>query len=255
MECKQCGKSVTEEELHRVADWVFCAECFGRLMEKTSRPPEASVEASDGVAGGDSSEAAAVARCSLCEKPIDPATAKDLGVWKFCADCMDGLARRPDPPRPDPESGAVAPDEGEPESPRIRTHVQMDVRRTIFCDGCGRQIPEHGSRGTDGKRLCPECFYGDPGGSDDPVPAEPEAGEGPAGEPIAPKASADQAKAPADDGPIRCECCDRPILSFPTETVEGYFLCRPCLTTDADAALEIARNRHKIRLKQLKTQI
>jgi hypothetical protein len=51
-----------------------------------------------------------------------------------------------------------------------------------------------------------------------------------------------------------CDSCGKSVSLGRLEVRGGFSLCRACLSTDPDLALEIARGRHRKRLEELKAR-
>ncbi len=250
MQCKSCRKEFEDDQARMVADWAFCPDCFEKLINPPKAPEEN--EAAPSPASPEPAEAPSPEEedCHLCKQPFSPERLKKTGIWKFCPDCYTSLTYRPEPPAVETtEEDAAEADSGETD-PRIHVQVTPDVMRDIQCNGCGRQIPERGAKEMDGKRLCPDCFYAVPEDKRTSPPAQ-SAPDHPQPESAQQHSDAAVTERPGQ----RCECCERPIPPEHLQVMDGYFICRPCRTTDPDTALRIAEKRHRRRLRQLNQEI
>jgi hypothetical protein len=258
MQCKKCGKDLSGEEYRMVAEWPFCMECFHGLMEKRAKKvePEEEVEASteperekEDVSVEGVFETAK-RRCTLCEKEIEGDQYKKVGIWTFCPECYRDMAPRPKPPPP-PEPEVEAVDE---EEEAMKARFRIKYMHRVKCAGCGRMIPEGGSKQVDEEAYCPDCYYG--------LPEEVRQ----AAEKVAAAAMAGKEAAAAEIGqeeaisrevheletPEGCESCGKKLAADKLQTVKGFAICQACLSADADLAVHLARARHQKRLQKLK---
>jgi len=246
MKCRGCDRELVDGEDYRmVAEWAFCAPCFENLMKGPGEPAER--QPAEGAAPAPEREGSAPSPvlCSVCKRPLRPEEGKKLGIWSFCPECygdLESFARAVE--SPDDEgagedgaegAGTAAQAVEEPEGGVAG--VTIELAKYIRCKGCGRRIPQGGSKTVDGEPYCPDCYYAladekEGKSAAPPVPASPD--------------QTDQSGiAPRRDGEDRCACCDRPLRKDSGGEVEGFALCRACLSTDPDLAVRIARERHR----------
>ncbi len=251
MICKQCEKNLDGEEYKMVADWPFCEDCFKELMEKAAEKKTFSTEEKPPPAGRIAAETQI--RCQSCEKPVDRGSAKKLGLFSFCEDCYSNLIARPKP-LPEEEAEEESEEELDPAARSIglRFHIHTQAEKDIPCDHCKRMITEKGSKKFYDKSLCPECYYALP----EEKRAEAEAvAKQEADETVVSEKGAGEATAESEIPGNRCEACGRKSAPELLETVEGFFICRPCMKSDPDTALEIARKRHRQYLQSAKNKL
>jgi hypothetical protein len=254
MKCKDCGKEITGDEYRKVADWMFCLECFGQLMEKSEKKPETeAADPAESVAADTIPLDPAKLVCQSCSKEIDSGQEKKLGIWKFCSQCHGNLIFRPPKPVPpkepeEEETADAAKDAIGPDGMPVG-RVKVEMIKKVNCHGCDRSILEKAGREVDGNLFCPECFYALP----DQIVVDVKTKLG------HPDSAPDKTAAkdfPATAGrqtEKKCESCEREIIEGNFDTVEGFVICRACLSTDPDMAVEVARGRHQKYLQQLKT--
>jgi hypothetical protein len=103
--------------------------------------------------------------------------------------------------------------------------------RFVQCAGCGRRIPEGGSKTIGEAPHCPDCHAR--------LSVAAEAQAGPAG----------AAAPPTEDAPGGCEACDRVTRTM--HEIDGFRLCAACVSTSPELAMDVARARHRERLTRL----
>lgn len=241
MKCRGCDRELVEGEDYRmVAEWAFCPPCFENLMKGPDKASEPQPAERSEPASGTEGPAPSPVPCSVCKRPLGPEEAKKLGIWSFCPECyceLESFAREAE--SPDGEGAGTAAQEAEEPEGGI-DGVTVELTGFTTCKGCGRRIPRGGSRSVDGESYCPDCFYALSGKETEKSTAPPV--------PIPPDKTDQSGEVPTREGEGRCACCDRPLRQGACEEVEGFALCRACLTTDPDLALRIARERHRRRL-------
>lgn len=230
MECKKCGKDLVDKEYKKVAEWPFCLECFQTLMDMAEEKKE---EAAEPEAPAPAPEAKNQ-KCQVCSKELESGEGRDMLGLLFCPDCYDVLVKSPAiPARPEPDEEEV--------TPKV-AQVRVDLRKPTECHGCGRQIPVMGSKEFEGNRYCPDCYQ-----------ALPEIqAQKPKPFPVAAQKSAGRAEPQAG---LRCQACNREVLPENLKTVEGFEICRACLKTDPDSALDMARARHRKAMERMKKEL
>jgi hypothetical protein len=128
-------------------------------------------------------------------------------------------------------------------------------------------IPEGGSKQVDEEPYCPDCFYALP--NEVRQAAEEAAAAEMAAEEAEPAETAVEEVEPAEIGeeepplvqiaeveaPEGCESCGKEVPEDKLQTVEGFGICRACLSSDAELAVHLARARHQKRLQRLKDEL
>ena len=240
MECKKCGKDLTDGEYKQVAEWPFCLECFQALMDKAEEKNKEVIEEEPESSGFTSVPTDTQQRCQVCEKEIENSTGREMLGLLFCPECYMGLVTRPDiPPRPETE-------ENEPNTRPAVAQVRVDLRQPVQCHSCGRQIPIMGSKEYNENRYCPDCYYALPeilAKKPKPFPVADSEQHIESG-----KEHISRFQPQAE---FRCQTCKRPVLPGNLKTVDGFEICLACLSTDPNAALHIARARHQKALEQI----
>jgi hypothetical protein len=256
MICRGCGKEIVDgEEYRMVAAWPFCLSCFEGLMKgpgKTDadRPPE---QLQARPAAADAGPKAP--RCAVCKKELEPGEHKKLGIWTFCSGCYQELVTIPNAEVVEAEdTGHNKADAGEADAQAegkeaLIARVSVGLAAYVQCKGCGRRIPQGGARIVNGEAFCPDCYYA--------MPAEEET------ESVQTLLEAPQPPSKTDlpdrdethGAEDRCACCDRPLRTGFFSEVDGFTLCRACLSTDAELAVQIARQRHRKLLGRLRNEL
>ena len=177
MNCKGCNKEIIGNEYKKVADWVFCLDCFDKLMN----PPEPESgqnnhdlrESDSEKCCGDFSDkdqADKRQKCKICENEIEPGKEKKLGIWVLCESCYNDMTFAPD--RKDSGIGSAQGDENdrhnedsasdddtEANSDNNDNTERINTGKTILCADCGRIILEIAAKKDGDDLLCPDCFY------------------------------------------------------------------------------------------------
>jgi hypothetical protein len=193
-------------------------------------------------------------RCTLCEKEIVGEQYQKVGIWMFCPECNLDMTPRPKPPPPpEPEEEPV--DEAEEAAMRARFRVKYTHR--VKCAECGKMIPQGGSKQVDEEPYCPDCYYGLP---EEVRQALEEAAAAEMAVEEAEPAEISQEEPPPEElpeveAPVGCESCGKDVPDDGLQTVEGFGICRACLSSDAELAVQLARARHQKRLQRLKEEM
>lgn len=248
-----------------VAEWPFCPECFddllkGKAREKAAGSQGPSPVQSEVEAGAEEIPAVPQPekpKCQMCRRDLEPGEGKKVGIWNFCPECYRDLIPPPVPEAPEEEGlvmqgpeGAQPGVPGEEEAPGGIGRVLIGLVSRVKCRGCGRSIPEGGSRLVDGEPYCPDCYYA--------LPVR----EG------AEVSTSDSEASPREDVPAkgtpppqmegaleRCASCAKPLRPGAYEEIEGFSICRACLSTDRDLAIQLARSRHRKNLERLRDDL
>jgi hypothetical protein len=115
--------------------------------------------------------------------------------------------------------------------------------------------------------YCPDCYYGLPeevrqaaeeAAAAEMAVEEAEAAET-AGEEVQPAAVSQEEPPPVEipevEAPEGCESCGKEVPEDKLQTVEGFGICRACLSSDAELAVHLARARHQKRLQRLREEL
>ncbi len=235
MECKKCGKDLTDQKHKKVAQWPFCLECFKAVMDKAEEGKKGKAEAVP--------EAPALApepetnkkKCQVCSKGLENDEGREMLGLLFCPACYEVLVKSPAvPAKPKIE-------EEEETQPKV-AQVRVDLKMPTECHGCGRQIPVMGSKEFEANRYCPDCYYALP-----EIQAQKP-------KPFPPPSAGQQAETEKKQG-LKCQACSREVLPENLKTVEGFELCRACLKTDPKEALAIAQARHRKAMERMKKDL
>ena len=272
MQCKKCSTDIAGEEHRMVAEWPFCLDCFQQLIEKPAKKVEPEIEVEPPAEPEPEKEDVSVSvvfqqeelKCTLCERKIVGEQYQKVGIWTFCPECNLDMTPRPKPPPPpEPEEEPV--DEEEEAASRARFRVKFTHR--IKCAECGRMIPEGGSKQVEEEPYCPDCYYGLPeevrqaaeeAEAAEVAVEETEPAETP-GEEGEPAAISREEPPPVEiaeiEAPEGCESCGKEVPEDKLQTVEGFGICRACLSSDAELAVHLARARHQKRLQRLREEL
>ncbi len=208
MECKKCSQDLSGKEYREVAQWNFCLECFQKLMEKGETQSTEPTPPNE--------------KCQVCQTELEPGQGHSLMGMLCCSRCKEVLTFKTGPGK------YVAPAE-EPQAPQAVPQVQVDLRKTIRCSGCNRQIPVLGGKISNGQAYCPDCFSALP--------------------------CADQPESDPAQGGGLCQACQRQTEPEGAQIVSGFSICKACFTTDRGAAVEIARARHRKDMERMKREL
>jgi len=252
--CQGCSQEFPEGETRIVGKWPFCSSCFEDLLKKpkpTPKTPPEALEAEPEIfpvpvpeAGPDgagvsftvSAPVAVGPTCRICENSIGDGHYENIGGLVICEPCLGRML-------PDWKDVKKEQDQEEEEWVRPkREPIKVDpiAVRNLQCDGCGRPIPEKGSKELEGRRYCPDCYR------KVAALAEEKAAEGRA---------ADMEEVAGSVAPKLGECAACGGNTPPIEVCSGFAICQSCKTADLDSALTLARAKHKNKLKAMAQNI
>ena len=266
MICRGCGRDIVDgEDYSMVAEWPFCASCFEGLLEGPGKEKEGESAESPRDSSPEAGPGPVPVRCGVCQRELVGGEEKKLGPWTFCSQCFGELVSMPKVEVVEAEvagQGEAKADGGGPEAKAAAEAAEADEKEGgiarvslgfatyVRCKGCGRRVPLGGSKAIGGEHFCPDCYYALP------------AGEKPSPTSDAPPRAAQEAwkthapdEAAANGREERCACCRRLLRGGSYDEVDGFLLCRACLSTDADSAVQIARERHRRVLDRLKDEL
>ena len=255
MICRGCGKDIADDDCRKVAEWPFCPSCFEGLMKgpgktEADRPPGQLQARSDAADAGSKA-----LRCVVCKKELEPGEHKKLGSWTFCSGCYQELVTIPNAVAAEAEdAGQSEADAGDAEAQAegndaLIARVSVGLAAYVQCKGCGRRIPQGGARVVNGETFCPDCYYAMPAEAKTPsVQTLPGAPQAPSKKDLSDRVETHGAE-------DRCACCDRALRTGFFSEVDGFILCRACLSTDAELAVQIARQRHRRLLDRLRDEL
>jgi formylmethanofuran dehydrogenase subunit E len=143
MNCHKCGKEIDGQEYKMVAEWSFCTDCFGGLLNKPSPKPEPEPIVENTI------------ECYVCKRKIEDENFRKMGIWTFCPECYDTMMPAPAPEKTESSDKKNS----EEDEHRVSVRMVADMVKRVNCQGCGRQIPEKGGKAADGKIFCPDCYY------------------------------------------------------------------------------------------------
>lgn len=236
MRCRKCDKEIQDREHRKVAEWVFCPDCFEELLLK---PSEKETAGKEDTAKIPEFEAGTV--CQVCKKEIADDALRKLGIWEVCHACFGILVSRPKQTAVEDEKNDTDAEDDENKG----NDIQVDLTQSAECGGCGRTIPLGGGKETNGKILCPECHVNftirrTPNDSEEPDSREKDS----------------MAIRTEIGNPDMCDCCGRkPRTAEALAEIEGFLICRACLSADSETALGIAREKHRRRLLRINDEI
>ena len=242
MKCRDCNKIIDGDDFRKVADWVFCLECFDKLMTKSEEkaiaadkeeleplPPEKKQQPKLEKTG-----------CSVCGVDIEKGFEKKLGIWLFCDKCYGDLVHNTIKP------ASVKPEDDITETMSERVFEKRNTNK-VNCYSCDRLIFEAGANLNKGNHFCPDCFYSLPEEERNSKDFELEVN-------ITTDVTNTQSEdntASGDAGKLICESCERIIQNDNYRIMDGFNLCLACINTDEELALKVARDRHQKRLLTL----
>ena len=258
LSCKSCQKRVEGHELRPVGDSFFCETCFSTLMAKPS------VEPASRPLTLKSEEDVPKKTCFICKTPLTGTPYKSMGAIAFCESCVGDLTsfKAPDSihepqrriaPKPEPEvepyySRAT-------KRPSGPTFGEFGEKR---CSQCERRVLEPNGYELRGEDVwCPMCTREHP-----LIDVEQNENTEEAKPSIAPLIPPLEVPAPATPSSmsleghsapvwLSCDSCSKSLPAAQFQQVEGFHICPPCLTTDRDAALHLAKARHRQEMIEL----
>ncbi len=246
--CKQCQCSLEGIESTKVAEWSFCASCFAELMDGTAkkraaeeahaaeqmrlaeeaaeranaepeREKNTEPELEEDPEGLDHKGMAmrfsvgpAALRCQTCKKEMRKEDSRAMAGTQVCATCYEVLADGfSQLSRDTVDEPSPAPE------PKV-AQVKVDLIAQATCAGCEKWIRKIAAKVRGEQMYCPDCF--------ETLPKEPVEPEGIAS----------------------CQACGQIVAEL--NLVDGFSLCSPCLSTDRELAIKLARERHLALMKQ-----
>lgn len=244
--CKKCNIDLTDRESRNVAQWYFCVDCFNALMSEAEGRKRSGAGKTTPAASPGRTETAPPGRCFVCEKQLGKNEGHDMLGFTFCDACYGNLVKVP-AMGADPETLSPAP------APEIKekeavAQVRVDFISRTKCHKCGKVIRAIAGKQFGENLYCPDCYFNLPE-IKSPSPAAASAGP----EQATPDAAASDVSAAAQD--YICQACRRRVFREDVKSVEGFLICSPCLATDRDMALEIARAGHRRLLEEIRNKI
>ena len=108
------------------------------------------------------------------------------------------------------------------------TRMVDGVHNCIRFRCCGRPIFLRASKKIDDEPHCPECFY---------------------------KKKDAKANQAINNNPDVCSSCGTESLHKDLALIEGFSICKPCLSSGPDLALDLARKRRKKSLEEMNKKL
>lgn len=238
MNCKKCNTDLADKECKTIAQWNFCLDCFNEIIRQGEEKSSAPQAPQQPAPKGD------VRRCIICDKELGASEGLDLLGLLFCDRCYESIVNRPT--EHDGRDDGIAGGD-EPGKKRV-AQVRVDFVSQAKCYQCGKTIRCVAGREHQGRLYCPDCYFNIPEIKNPPPQALMDASL-PAGPP---KEFIEKSE---ERGASVCQACQRLVLQENLKAIEGFELCLSCLAADSDTALEIARLRHRRRLKEIKKSL
>ena len=221
MNCKKCGISLEGKDYRMVAQWPFCVQCFQNLMENTEKKTDKRPKDND----TSFTQTETKQKCRVCGAEIESGMGRKMLGILFCDKCYEGLVKKPTvTPRLKSKESTIADDSLS--KPGV-DQVSVNLNELVQCHGCGRKIPALGSKKFNGEFFCPDCFR---------------------------TLSLSEEVKPEIESGQTCQACGRKVLSENLKIIKGFEICPACIATDQNAALEIARKKHKKVLEKIKKE-
>lgn len=250
-QCKSCNQVVDDAALRPVGDSFFCQTCFSALMDAPPASPPPPQLASLKV------EKEKAAKCFICKTALKGTPYKSMGKIAFCEECVGDLTSFKAPESVHEPQRRIAPKpepEAEPYYSRA-THRESGATFGEFgekrCSQCQRRVLEPNGYEVHGDAVwCPICIR------ENPAPAEltPNSEQGrvaetapppPTATPVAPPKPASGAQPDGASTWLACDSCGKSLPTAQFSLIEGFRICPPCEETDREAALHLARARHR----------
>jgi hypothetical protein len=193
--------------------------------------------------------------CLVCEKEIEKNSVKKMFGLTLCSECHANLVKMPSiKPRPDNTESDNPLNPSDSFGKQAVAQVRVDLKSTVQCHSCGRQIPAMGSKQFDSHPYCPDCYFRLPEiKAREPKPLKSIIAE----QPLELKDKDRNHIEVAEDNKEMavCQACQRRVSSVSLKTIEGFEICTACLSADKETALEIARTRHRKALEKMRQEL
>jgi len=237
MKCHKCGKIIKGDNFKKVANWTFCNECFEALLNKSEANSSNGIisgktkESKDGIENKLDSKSDPYQFCHVCKKKILPSEAKTLLSLTFCKDCYNALITSPSSNK---QHNFVSTSKDDRRICYRTPQIKTNLNQTVNCFSCGRIIPKVGAKDIDGNFYCPDCYQE-------------------LNKMLRNCIVSNVKEEPYKRGSlILCQSCGRMVNEKFIEAVDGFDICKACLISDREVAIEIAKKRHKLFLKNIK---
>ncbi len=153
MNCKGCGKSISETDHKKVADWTFCPNCFEDLMNPSKPKSGDTVHLPPKDVPKKESNT-----CKICGVEINPENEIKLGIWTLCENCHTDLTFTTKK-KPTPEVADQTQKDSTEEISEITAPGKIKMNQTIICHSCGRTILAVAAKVDGDLAFCPDCYY------------------------------------------------------------------------------------------------
>ncbi|MEE2960795.1 MAG: hypothetical protein VYA34_08630 [Myxococcota bacterium] len=253
--CKSCGTKDFSAGERQVGQWKFCLTCFEKLMEAPQKipPPATGV---DMLKGAQSTQvpkpAKASFQCFICQAEVLGQPYKTLGEIKFCRNCVDGIAEAPRKKTIQAQAPSPLSSDPKPQATPLLEPEQSEIRPGTLgakrCTHCHRGLIEPGGyRMIDCEPWCPICVNEVRPEEVSKATSKPTDSEGKQpGITNTPNLSKTES--------LECESCSRIASNQNLQSVEGFNICHPCVVSDIQSALLVARGRHRKKLEALRRE-
>ena len=261
MECKSCSKVVEQAKLRPVGDSFFCQACFSALMKAPSRKEPALSSVSPSL-----KKSAPKVVCFICKVPLKGDPYKSMGKIAFCESCVGDLTsfKAPDSVH-EPQRRIQA--KPEPTAEPYYSRATRPPAEPAFgefgekrCSQCERRVLEpNGYTMREDEIWCPMCIR------ENPLPPEPAGNETEPESvshrqeqapqelqsPLLAELSTTPPQLSSETAWLECDSCGKSLPPPEFSIVEGYRICPPCIETDREAALHLARAKHRRQMIEL----
>ena len=240
MKCHKCENEILNDEFKKVADWAFCNDCFKLLLEKPKNNNQN--KTNEKTETNDNKEKEKVSHkieCSICDNKIQGDEFKKFASFIICPKCFSKLIARPKLPVPDKIKKNNEPKKISKEKNKFE-QVEVLLNKYTLCNNCKRKIPLGGSREIDKKPYCPECYSKIKTQDKDLNTRN--------------KLKINLSDNSDNKDIINCESCGKKLKNNSYKTIEGFIICNPCLLTDVELAIKIAKKRHQKYMEELLNQ-